>query len=109
MAYTLSFTADASTNIGDADLKAPLGRLPAGQYTFGAAATSGSWSGTLTLEGSIDGGTTWAAVGPDTTLTANGFAVFAAASDGFLYRLTLSGSSGTFTIKVAVGQVLARK
>lgn len=60
--------------------------------------------GTVTLELSPDEGTTWIAVGTETTLTANGAAGFKLAA-GVQIRATLSGSAAADAVRARVFQV----
>ena len=62
-----------------------------GEGTLTAQDTAAGTFGTLTLQFSLDGGTTWDSVGSDTTLTASGGGLFQLGTCKL--RLDLSGST----------------
>lgn len=83
---------------------AASGQVNVVSFYFGAGVTFGS--GTLTLETSPDGGTTWVSTGVTiTTATANSFRQSSLVF-GQLFRVTLSGAtSPTLNVGVRVTQV----
>ena len=82
----INFTTNSTVSLG-ADQS---GRVLSGIYIISA---SGTWgSGTITLNCSNDNGVTWTAYGPETTMTANGFAAAFIARD-LLYQLVLAGAT----------------
>lgn len=94
MARLILLSSVSTDSSGDAAM------LTGGVHTFAAW---GTWDGaTVTLEYSPDGGTTWIAVGSDTTLTANGVANFQLAA-GMYVRATVS-SVGTTSVSAQAYQ-----
>lgn len=77
----------------------PIGRADAGQRDIGIG-ISGTWAGTLTVQRSLDGGTTW---GDTTTTTTANAELTVTAVIGALYRIgfkTGAYTSGTAAIKL---------
>lgn len=67
-----------------------------GEGTLTAQDTAAGTFGTLTLQFSLDGGTTWSTVGSDTTLTASGGGLFQLGTCKL--RVDLSGSTSVNTL-----------
>ena len=76
-------------------------QLTGGVMTFAAW---GTWdTATVTLEYSPDGGTTWIAVGSDTTLTADGVANFQLPAGTYI-RATVSSVGGSTSVSAQAYQ-----